>query len=62
MSWNVLFSFLTFPYEQVNFSSGQYFSGSGKDLGSLLPFDAGFEVPEENLVYHQAICVFNHYV
>ncbi|KAM7479198.1 hypothetical protein LguiA_027411 [Lonicera macranthoides] len=27
----------------VNFSSGRYFSGSGKDIGSLLPFDAGFE-------------------
>lgn len=29
---------------QVNFSSGRYFSGNNKDLGSLLPFDAGFEV------------------
>ncbi|KAH7517970.1 hypothetical protein FEM48_Zijuj09G0120800 [Ziziphus jujuba var. spinosa] len=27
----------------VNFSSGRYFSGNNKDLGSLLPFDAGFE-------------------
>ncbi|KAI8025564.1 Prostaglandin reductase-3 [Camellia lanceoleosa] len=27
----------------VNFSSGSYFSGNKKDLGSLLPFDAGFE-------------------
>lgn len=31
-------------YGQVNFSSGRYFSGNSKDLGSLLPFDAGFEV------------------
>ncbi|XP_022746330.1 prostaglandin reductase-3-like isoform X2 [Durio zibethinus] len=27
----------------VNFSSGRYFQGNKKDLGSLLPFDAGFE-------------------
>ncbi|PON63389.1 Polyketide synthase, enoylreductase domain containing protein [Trema orientale] len=27
----------------VNFSSGRYFSGNSKDLGSRLPFDAGFE-------------------
>ncbi|XWS39962.1 hypothetical protein CRYUN_Cryun18bG0099300 [Craigia yunnanensis] len=27
----------------VNFSSGRYFQGKEKDLGSLLPFDAGFE-------------------
>ncbi|KAA8536188.1 hypothetical protein F0562_028666 [Nyssa sinensis] len=27
----------------VNFSSGRYFSGNNKDLGSRLPFDAGFE-------------------
>ncbi|KAH6772664.1 ARP protein [Perilla frutescens var. hirtella] len=27
----------------VNFSSGRYFSGSNKDIASLLPFDAGFE-------------------
>lgn len=29
---------------QVNFSSGRYFTGNSKDVGSLLPFDAGFEV------------------
>ena len=29
---------------QVNFSSGRYFSGNGKDVGPSLPFDAGFEV------------------
>ncbi|KAF2321211.1 hypothetical protein GH714_035584 [Hevea brasiliensis] len=27
----------------VNFSSGRYFTGNNKDLGSRLPFDAGFE-------------------
>ncbi|XVF67594.1 hypothetical protein PTKIN_Ptkin10aG0133600 [Pterospermum kingtungense] len=27
----------------VNFSSGRYFQGNKKDIGSLLPFDAGFE-------------------
>lgn len=27
----------------VNFSSGRYFGGNDKDLGSRLPFDAGFE-------------------
>ncbi|XP_065870532.1 uncharacterized protein [Euphorbia lathyris] len=27
----------------VNFSSGRYFAGGGKDIASLLPFDAGFE-------------------
>lgn len=27
----------------VNFSSGRYFTGNSKDVGSLLPFDAGFE-------------------
>lgn len=27
----------------VNFSSGRYFSGNGKDVVSELPFDAGFE-------------------
>ncbi|WCJ17654.1 ARP protein (REF) [Euphorbia peplus] len=27
----------------VNFSSGRYFAGNGKDTASLLPFDAGFE-------------------
>lgn len=31
-------------YEQVNFSSGRYFSGNSNDLGARLPFDAGFEV------------------
>lgn len=31
-------------YEQVNFSSGRYFSKNSQDLGSRLPFDAGFEV------------------
>ncbi|KAK1256942.1 hypothetical protein QJS04_geneDACA017230 [Acorus gramineus] len=28
----------------VNYSSGRYFSGNGKEVGSLLPFDAGFEL------------------
>ncbi|KAL3350587.1 hypothetical protein AABB24_023158 [Solanum stoloniferum] len=27
----------------VNFSSGRYFSGNGKDITSLLPLDSGFE-------------------
>ncbi|KAF3636542.1 prostaglandin reductase-3 [Capsicum chacoense] len=27
----------------VNFSSGRYFSGNGKDVNSLLPLDSGFE-------------------
>ncbi|CAN1307389.1 15-hydroxyprostaglandin dehydrogenase [NAD(+)] [Linum perenne] len=27
----------------VNFSSGRYFSGGGKDVSSMLPLDAGFE-------------------
>ncbi|KAE8667869.1 ARP protein (REF) isoform 2 [Hibiscus syriacus] len=27
----------------VNYSAGRYFKGNKKDLGSLLPFDAGFE-------------------
>ncbi|XP_021625824.1 prostaglandin reductase-3 isoform X2 [Manihot esculenta] len=27
----------------VNFSSGRYFTGNNKDVGSRLPFDAGFE-------------------
>lgn len=36
-------------YEQVNFSSGRYFSGNSRDLVSRLPFDAGFEVHKKML-------------
>lgn len=41
----------------MNFSSGRYFGGNDKDLGSRLPFDAGFEVVEKNtkFVYHGVI-------
>lgn len=36
-------------YGQVNFSSGRYFS-DGNDIGSRLPFDAGFEVHDNNII------------
>ncbi|KDO42469.1 hypothetical protein CISIN_1g014395mg [Citrus sinensis] len=36
------FEKLLWIYGQVNFSSGRYFS-DGNDIGSRLPFDAGFE-------------------
>jgi hypothetical protein len=38
---------------QVNFSSGRYFSGNGKEAAAHLPFDAGFEVTD---AFHISIC------
>lgn len=43
-------------FEQVNFSSGRYFQGGKGNVGSRLPFDAGFEVWEKSiLLSHFAI-------